>query len=153
MEEIAKEKMLELIPNEWVNVKQFIKEIKSYYFEKDGENLKIDEVEIEGRQYLIVINLKFHTIEFIDDLVDWESVYQYDRGINIEEWKREFKKLENEIQKYNMRLLYTGNGGNEDYLWYKVSCPVETFKKEDLQQVTILWDTYNENRRKIIENK
>ncbi|MGG3890320.1 hypothetical protein [Metabacillus fastidiosus] len=148
--EATKEYVLSKIPTNWKEVIKFIQKRndQDYYEEQKKYNeLVIDEVFYGLRQYLVTINLTREVISFTDDLVISSSVENYLDDIDYKEWEEKLNQLKENISKYDFRLLDTGNGGNDDYVWYKVEIEVNKFTEEKLQKVTDLWSNYNEERR------
>lgn len=146
-----KEDILNKIPEHWNSIREFVeKRNENDYFEVRDNELIIDEIFFGNRQYMIVIDVKRNSIEFRDDLVVTESTERYLDNIDYEEWNSALENLKNEISKFNFKLFNTGNGGNDDYIWYGISTNVSNFKEENLIKVTELWDNYNTERRNII---
>lgn len=156
--EISKDEMIKIIPSNHENIIGFIKDrnINDYYEKREDELLIIDEVFIGGRQFLIELDLKRKVITFIDDLVHLESVlnlvFNNELDIDLDEWNNSYNNLLSSVKELGLKLFYTGNGGNEDYLWYGLSVNFNDFNTDVLNKCVNLWDEYNISRRSIYEN-
>jgi hypothetical protein len=152
----SKYELIELVPKDWTNVISFLEnrhENDYYEIAEGGTLLKIDEVFIEGRQYLMTIDLKRKKIEFIDDLVNFESVsnlFNIPDDLDPQEWENCYNNLKNNMNKYNFTLV-NSFAGNEDYFWHHIVIDVSRFNEDNLIAVTNLWDAYNNDRRSLYE--
>jgi hypothetical protein len=152
----SKSELIGLVPKDWTNVISFLEnrhENDYYEISEKGNLLKIDEVFIEGRQYLITIDLKRNKIEFTDDLVNFESVsnlFNVPDELDFKEWDTCYNQLKTDMTKYNFSLVNSFNG-NEDYFWHYIVTDVSLFNESDLIAATKLWDSYNKDRRSLYE--
>ena len=145
--------ILNKIPHQWVEVKNFISKLNNApYFEELDNLLCIDEVDVLERQYLITVDTNKSTISFTDDLVDFERVYNYYGYDNINEWKESFNKLQCDMSEEGFNFVDTKNGGNDDYVWYKASINVKDFTEEKLLKITALWSKFNNDKRELVSN-
>lgn len=152
--EVSKKEVLERIPEEWVEVRKFVEgrhEDDYYQIDEDLNELLIDEVFYGERQYLVKINLKRKEIQFIDDLVDIDAVLGMGYEVDVEEWEKSLKQLKEEVGLLGFRLVDIGNGGNHDYIWHALITDVSTFKVENLDKATELWDRFNREKRQQYE--
>lgn len=144
--------LLSKTPEEWEEIRRFIKEGYGHYELWGGRYLVIDETDFAGRQYMVQIDTLTNEIHFIDDLVDLEMVSNiYDGTIDKDKWKTRHSKLSSEISKSGFSLSDAGNGGNDDYLWYQISTKVDLFTRDNLTRATKLWSHYNKKSRELLQ--
>lgn len=148
----TKKELMQKIPAEYNNFKEFVSKLGEGrpYEVVDRDNLVIDEVDVGGRQYMIEIDLQSNVVGFIDDLVSLQSALDLSDNIDVKEWNSRYEKLKSNISNNGFELQYTGNGGNEDYEWYKVMIKIQDFNYDKLVKVSELWTEYNNECRKEI---
>lgn len=152
--EVTHRDIVNKLPEKWVGVNDYVNTLgTARYFEiKDNNVLRIDEVDVLKRQYLVEIDVNRETIRFTDDLVDLEVVHNNGDQLDSKEWKESFDTLTKELTSIGFQFFNTGNGGNEDYLWYALEMDPRHFTKDKLLKATKLWSDYNEERRQLVLN-
>lgn len=146
--EVTKEELLNSIPEKYNELKEFIGQQGCRYHEIFKNGCLIDECDFHGRQYLIKIDFNSGTVTFIDDLVNLDKLSNIcSKEIDTKKWIKREERLNKEIEKTGFSLNYTGNGGNDDYLWYQLSINLDKFTLDGLRKATMLWTDYNNKTR------
>lgn len=134
---LNKQDIIERIPNQWVNFKEFVANFnENCYFEASSDVLLISEVDYENRQFLIKIDLHREQITFVDDLICFDE-----EGDSLP--KELIQELIDLASKYKMDFYNRGHGGNGDYLWYGLRVKAADFSEEKLLAFSKEWSAFN----------
>lgn len=147
--ELSKEEALTKINDKYVKLKDFLQKVKSYYIEKDNMRKEIvfDEVDFGSRQFMIILSIdtkiKNPRVIFRDDLTDY-GVLTDNHNISITKCKELYSMLIDNIESLGC-LFYSIGEGNDEYLWYDLSIPMDIFSEELLTKCEMLWSSYNKD--------
>lgn len=145
--EISLNEGLNLIPNRYSNIKEFIKIYGTDFGRySERENTVIfDEVSFGDRQFMVIVSLdsKFPYITFRDDLEFYERVYEC-FNTNLELLKFKHENLIKAMNNIGVIFKPSRNGGgNESYLWFDLDIKLDKFTIELLSECEKLWSEYN----------
>ena len=139
--------MIQQLPKQWKGLREYLSKFTELpYIEIQDSVIRIDEVEVMGRQFLINIHLNTSKVEFIDDLVDLDRATNHYQNVNVADWKADLKDLLAEMHKRGFKFINTGTG-NDDYMWYSAEIDTENFIEYKFIEATKLWTDFNKRKR------
>lgn len=143
----------------WISpqLEAFLKGVKATYYAYNEitQELTIDEVWIEGVQFLITVQTNSsykRLVYFRDDIVMPELAYEQ-LELPIEYLEPKLNALKEAIVRQGCELINSGMGGNDQYLWHDLAMPIDGFTVKQLVICASMWYNYNKSAHELIERQ